>query len=383
VRVLHISSARSLGGGERHLVELAQALSARGHEVHVALRPGSPLREKLTALQALNFIELPLQNALDIRSALGIGRAVRERRIEIVHAHMARDYPLAALATRRQPQARLIITRHVMFPLKRLHALALAHVSRVIAVSAPVARALSERKIFPARKISVVPNGIALERFEQTTREASRAAFARQLNISPERLLVGTLGEINPLKGQAEFLRAALLIAERQPQADFIIAGRDRSEKGEHRAALAPLLSAPALRGRVHLTGWIDDVAPFLKALDVFVSASHTESFGLAIVEAMASGTAIVATMTPGACSVIEDGVSGKLVPLGDVEALAANLDGLLSNSKERKRLSAHALEQARERFSLERMVRATEQIYFAALRGDDELSVDDDELSA
>jgi glycosyltransferase involved in cell wall biosynthesis len=375
LRILHISSARAFGGGERHLVDLAHALSARGHEVHVALRPGSMLREKLHALSAENLVEMSLRNALDIRSALGLARYVRERRIELVHAHMARDYPLAALATRRNTEARLIITRHVMFPLKRLHALTLAHVARVIAVSEPVARALIAQKIFPARKISVVPNGIALERFAATARDDSRAALTRRLHIAPERLLVGTLGEINQLKGHEEFLRAAALIADEQPGADFIIAGRDSSATGEHRAALERLASATPLRGRVHLTGWLDDVAPFLKALDVFVSASRTESFGLAIVEAMASGPAIVATMTPGARSVIEDGVTGKLVRIGDIEALAASIAGLLSNGAERERLSARALQQARERFSLERMVTVTEQIYFEALSGADELS--------
>jgi glycosyltransferase involved in cell wall biosynthesis len=79
---------------------------------------------------------------------------------------MARDYPLAALAMRRNHKARLIITRHVLFPMKRIHALTLSGVARVIAVSEPVARALSAQRIFPDRKISVVPNGIDCERFD-------------------------------------------------------------------------------------------------------------------------------------------------------------------------------------------------------------------------
>lgn len=368
MRILHISSARALGGGERHLIDLVQALDRRGHDVHVALRPGSPLQDKLGALPAQNLVTLSLRNALDINSALRLARIVRERRIEIVHAHMARDYPLSALATRRNPATRLILTRHVLFPLKRLHALVLSHVARVIAVSEPVARALTSQKIFPARKISVVPNGVELERFEPVRREASRASVCRSLQIGEDRLLVGTLGEINRLKGHQEFLRAAALIAAQCAKADFIIAGADSSASGEHRAALTRLIVELNLSGRVHLLGWLDDVAPLLLALDVFVSASQTESFGLAIVEAMASGVAVVATATEGARSVIEDGVTGHLVSVGDVEALAANVIRLLSREDERTRLGAHALVAARERFSLERMVTATEQIYMQAL---------------
>ena len=368
MRILHISSARAIGGGERHLIDLTQALTRRGHEVHVAVRPNSLLQEKLGALPACNLVTLPLRNALDLKSALTLARTVRERRIEIVHAHMARDYPLAALATRRAPEARLIITRHVLFPLKKIHALTLSHVARVIAVSEPVARALKAQEIFPAQKISVVPNGIDCERFDAVSRDDSRANLCRRLKIDEKRRLIGTLGELNPLKGHEEFLRAAALIAERFMEADFIIAGADSSPTGEHRAALERLISELNLQGRVHLTGWIDDVAQYLTALDVFVSASHTESFGLAIVEAMASGAPVISTMTEGARSIIEDDVTGRLVPVGDVGALAASVGALLSNDDERRRLATRALEDARERFSLERMVAATEQIYLEAL---------------
>jgi glycosyltransferase involved in cell wall biosynthesis len=369
LRILQISSARALGGGERHLIDLAQALFERGHEVHVALRPNSPLREKLSFVPQQNLISIPLRNALDIESALALSRGVREHRIEIVHAHMARDYPLAALATRRKRGARLIITRHVLFPLKRLHALTLSRVARVIAVSEPVAQSLAAQRIFPARKIRLVPNGIDIERFDAGRRASGREAICEKLRIAPGRLLIGTLGEINRLKGHEEFLRAAALISERFAEAYFIIAGADSSAAGVHRAALERLIVELKLSGRVYLTGWMEDVEVLLAALDIFVSASRTESFGLAIVEAMASGVAVVATATGGARSIIEDGATGRLVAVGDVEGLAANVIRLLSDEAERNRLSANALEAARERFSIERMVAATERIYAEALR--------------
>ncbi len=368
MRILHISSARALGGGERHLADLANALAGRGHEVHAALAPRSPLARELTALPHENIVTLRLRNALDIKSALELASYVRRHRIEIVHAHMARDYTLASLAARRADGARLVITRHVLFPLHQLHAITLQRVARVIAVSQSVAQMLSAQALFPAHKISVVANGIYLRSFDRTRQGFSRDDFCRRTGVAPERLLVGSIGEIKPLKGHEEFLRAASIIARQRPDVDFIIAGQDTSRTGEHRAQVEHLIAELGLLDRVHLTGWLDDVAPLLCSLDLFISASHMESFGLTIVEAMASGAPVVATATDGAREIIEDDETGVLVPIGDALALAEAINALLEDADRRRRISARAREVARARFSLDQMVDATERIYLEAL---------------
>jgi glycosyltransferase involved in cell wall biosynthesis len=369
VRILHISSARALGGGERHLADLSNALAKRGHDVYVALSRRSPLREELRGVPARNLVALPLRNALDVGSAHALAHLVRRHRIQIIHAHMARDYPLAAYAARRNAQeARLVITRHVLFPLSRLHTWTLSNVARVVAVSQAVARELQAQRIFPAGKIIVIPNGIDMGRFDKGARGFDREAFRQSLKIAPGRLVVGTVGELNRLKGQEEFLRAASLVAARFTEADFIIAGEDFSRTGEHRARILKLIGELGLEGRVYLTGWLEDVAPLLDALDLFVSASRTESFGLAIVEAMASGLAVVATATEGARETIEDDATGKLVPIDDHTALAGAIARLLEDERARARLGGRARVAAHERFSLERMIDATESVYRDAL---------------
>ena len=364
MRILQISSARTLGGGERHLADLANALDERGHEVHVALVPNSPLIEELSAVPQERICALRLRNALDAKSAVELSRIVRQREIEIVHAHMARDYPLASFAVRGNKRARLVITRHVLFPLNRLHTLTLSNVSRVIAVSQSVARALQRRNIFPANKITLIPNGINLSRFDAQVRGFRREEFLERLQIAPGSLLIGTIGEINRLKGQEDFLRAAAIVARTHGQVDFVVAGRDTSRTGEHLATLKTLVNELNLNRRVHFTGWLEDVAPLLHALAIFVSASHTESFGLAIAEAMASGTPVISTATEGARELIEENRSGLLVPIGNTEALAASMTTLIENEQERKRLAAQAHQRVIQHFSLAQMVAATEQVY-------------------
>lgn len=363
MRILHISSARALGGGERHLIDLLNGLAARGHDLYVALTPASPLRAKLTALPAQKIITLRLRNALDLLSAIKLARFARERGIEIIHAHMARDYPLAAFAAWRTESASFIITRHVLFPLGKVNALTLAGVARVIAVSEPVAHTLRMQKLFPAHKISVIPNGIDVERFDHAARNFDRQQYRHHLQIRAP-FLVGTVGELSRIKGQEDFVRAATILTRQRSDIDFVIAGEDASPTHETRKRIKHLIAKLNLHDRVHLVGHVEDVAPLLSSLDVFVSASHTESFGLAIAEAMASGAAVVATATDGAREIIEDGVTGRLVPLGDVATLAASINALLENGYERQRMAERASTMVRARFSIERMVDATEQVY-------------------
>ena len=203
---------------------------------------------------------------------------------------MARDYPLAAYAARRNRKSRLIITRHVMFPLSRLHAVTLSNVSRVIAVSEAVARRLREQQLFPVERIVTVPNGIDVARFAGVRQKFDSVAFRLKLGLPEAGRLVGTVGEINQLKGHEDFVRAAAQLVEHFPDLHFIVAGEDSSAQKEHLRALQLLIAELGLEKRIHHFGWLDDIAELYCALDVFVSASHSESFGLAMAEAMASG---------------------------------------------------------------------------------------------
>jgi len=361
VRILQVSSARAFGGGERHVVDLARGLAGRGHELFAAHAPGSPLGDALAALlPPENSVALPLRNALDVASAVRLARFVRGRRIEVVHAHVARDYTLAAFAAR-SAGARLVVTRHVLFPLGRAHRFALAGVSRVVAVSGAVARALRAQRLFPEEKIRVVPNAVDVEKFGRACGERKGGARGP--------LRVGLVGELSEVKGQDVFLRAAALVAGRFGDAvEFVVVGADTSRGGRRRARLEALVEELGLATRVRLSGRWEDTAEVLPTFDLFVSASRSEAFGMAMVEAMACGLPVVATATEGARAIVSHESDGLLVPVGDHAALAEAIVTLLADDSLRARLGAHALESARERFGLARMIEATERVYSEAL---------------
>jgi glycosyltransferase involved in cell wall biosynthesis len=366
LRILQISSASSFGGGERHLVDLTNALAQRGHDLFATLRPNSPLLPQLR-IPAGNINTLPLRNALDPQSARALARFVKQQKIDVVHAHMARDYTLAAYATRRSRDTKLIVTRHVLFPLNRLHLRILARATRVIAVSQAVANQLRAQRLVDDKRIEVVPNGIDLNRIAQAGNQFDRLRVLHKLNLPERCVLVGSVGEIRVLKRHDDFIRAAAIVAQEFPETQFVVAGVDTTAGNQTRKQLEELVAQLGLKDRIHLLGWLDDAEELLLTLDVFVSASETESFGLAIAEAMAAGTAVVATETEGAKEVVDDQKTGLLVPIGNVERIAAAIAALVKDKKQRKSIGTRARKAVAENFSLERMVAETERLYLAS----------------
>ena len=357
VKILQISSASSFGGGERYVVDLTNSLVARGHDVYVAVRPGSPLPRHLQ-LSAEKILILPLRNALDVQSARELEKFVRRKEIDVVHAHMARDYSLASYAARRRG-TKFIVTRHVLFKLNRLHRRTLSRAACVIAVSQAVARELRTSQVVKNDRIAVIHNGIDVERIQRTCSALHVQLFLRSIGMPAGTPLVGSIGELRTLKRHDDFIRAAALVLKEFPETQFVLAG-----VGEAREQLEKLVTELGLADCFHLLGWLDDADKLLCAMDVFVSASETESFGLAIVEAMAAETAVVATATEGAKEVIEDQKTGVLVPIGDVQRIAESVINLLRDPEKRSAIATRSAQSAAKKFSLTRMVDEIEKIY-------------------
>jgi glycosyltransferase involved in cell wall biosynthesis len=291
------------------------------------------------------------------RNLVSLASFIRKHDIEIIHAHAARDYHLASLAARLAARGRLVLTRHALFPLRTINKPLLTNVSRVIAVSQAVAESLQSNDVIDPAKITVVHNGIDVDRFDR-----SGAVNHKQFT------LIGTVGHLAPIKGHDVFVRAAGLVSARRAEARFVVIGEDKSPQMVHRRSLESLIAELGLGDVVTMPGWRDDMPEALSSLHVFVSAARSEPFGLAIVEAMAAGLPVVATASEGASEIIEDGVTGKLAPPNDPEALAQAINDLLDDPDECARLGQNARLAARERYSLEQMTTATERVYYEAL---------------
>ncbi len=369
MRILQISSAKTYGGGEKHLVDLCRGLSESGHEVFAAMRKENGVEEKLDFLPFESILHTSLRNSLDLFSAHNVSRFLQKHKIDIVHAHLARDYPPASMAVRLFPRSKLIVTRHVLFPMKNLHRLVLSNVSKAIAVSSAVEANLI--RTFPKEKIVCVPNGIDVQKLADVDHKRLGEEFRFERNIPFDVPVVGTVGELKPLKGQEDLVIAANEIVKKFPDTHFVIVGVDNSIDQNYRRKLKRLVKVFGLEKQFTFLDWIEDTSPLLSAFDIFVSPSHSESFGLAILEAMASGTAVVSTETGGAKELIKDGESGLLAAVKDPVDIAAKVCELLEDEKKRNEFGSTGQRAAKENFSLEKMIGKTEQVYREVLNPD------------
>lgn len=346
MRILQICSAKTIGGGERHVSDLSNLLAARGHEVSVALPSGSPLQ---------NLLHLSPENLIIVqpRNALRLAEFAAEKKIEIIHAHAARDYLPAAICSK-LTGIPFVLTRHVLFPMKRANRFFLRGAKGVIAVSNAVSDSLLKQNIFPADKIKIIHNGIDIKRFSPVAQKKTDSKNFR----------IGAIGELSDIKGHEIIIAAAAIVRREKQNVEFEIVGEDKSPEKKTLRDVERIIKELNLQASVKLYGWLDDVVPFLHSLDAFVSASRFDAFGLAIAEAMACSLPVIASNTEASREIIEHGKNGILFSVNNAEALADKIMDLLEHPATGKLLGAAGRERIETRFSLEKMTDETIAFY-------------------
>jgi len=365
MRILHVSSAVDLGGGEKHIIDLGRNLAARGHQVYLALRPTNKWQHRVDYLSPERIFHVSIRNSFGVFSAKRISDFIKENEIDIVHAHVARDYIPASIACIAAKRAKFVITRHVMFPLKPFNRFALKNLSRAIGVSPAVGEGLQD--IFPKNKVCVIPNGIEMLDRSDEERARLRNEFRDFHSIPSEALLVGTVGQLVPLKGQRDLVLAAAEIVKEVPNARFVIVGQDNTFEKKFRRELRRLAGVMGLVDNILWLDWVDDLPSLFAALDLYVSPSHSESFGIATLEAMAAGLPVVATKTDGSRELIDR--RDMLVPFGDPVKLARRIIDVLRDQRLRISLGTEMHKRAFDNFTLDKMAGRIEELYLDILK--------------
>lgn len=232
-------------------------------------------------------------------------------------------------------------------------------VDRFVVVSRDLQRWLVEDVRLPARKVITIQNGVDVSRFGI----GSSAEARQRLGISGDRLVIGTVGRLDPVKDQAGLIEAFSRLRGKHSEALLVIVG-----DGPCRERLAELTARLGLQDRVLLLGERRDIPEILMALDVFVLPSVAEGMSNTVLEAMASGLPVVATRVGGSPELVEEGLTGRLVAPLDPTALAGAIDGYLEDTHLRVLHGKASRQRAVEHFDLHRMARAYADLYTSVL---------------
>jgi len=312
------------------------------------------------------------------RALLRLRHLLRRERVAILHSHHFEPSLLAAVATFGLP-TRLVLGRHYSDTIHKfsrglrrrlylgLEGFCNARASVVVAPSTVVERILMQQGVAPS-KIARIPYGLDLGRFEVPA-ESVRRPLEQEWPAN-EGLRLLTVGRLHPEKGQEYLLEAVVQLLREGGTATRLLLVGD----GPDHKRLAAIAGELGIANATRFLGWRSDVLALMATADVVVQPTLNEAFSQVMLEAMAMGRALVMTDVGGVRDVIEDGVSGLVVPIRDAGALAAAIRAL-GDRNLRARLGGNAAQRIRDRLDVRRIVRQFETLYLR-VAGDGDTSV-------
>lgn len=367
LRVAHLIESSGPGGAERVVADLATAFQAANTRNVVFLpRDGEDwLRQQLDG-SGVAIEYFTIDRPVSPPSARALTDAFRKHRIEVAHSHEFSMAVYGGWAAWRAGVPHVITMhggRYYATHLRRRLALraAIALSAATVAVSSPLAQAISTDLGVKRSRVLMIPNGVHYA-------APKRVTLREELGLGPDDRLIVAVGNLYPVKGHQYLVDALALIATKHPQLHVAIAGRGSLEE-----ALRSRAADLHLTDRLHLLGLRSDIPAVLAAADVFALPSLSEGLPLALIEAMFAARPIVATDVGEVRVALDGGQVGVVVEPRNVQALASALDGLLAEPERAKTVGERAASHARAHYSLSKMVGRYANLYEQALGATDE----------
>lgn len=361
MKVLHVESGRHLYGGPRQVLYLLEGLRARSVETLLVCPAGSALADAARTRVA-RLYALPMGGELDLRLILRLNRIMRQERPELVHLHSRRGADLLGGIAARLAGVPCVLSRRVDNPeppwlVQRKYQL----YARVIAISDGIRQVLLGQGV-PAERITCVPSAVDAGAYSH---HCGRTWFCKTLGVEPEQLVAGMIAQLIPRKGHGVLLEALPPVLERHPELVVLLFGQGPLEEEILRE-----IERRGLGGHVRLAGFRTDLQRVLPCLDLVIHPALMEGLGVALLQAAAAATPIIASRAGGMPEIVRDGENGLLIPPGDAAALAKAIHRLVSDPQLRRRMGEKGRQLVAERFSVDAMVEGNLAVYRAVLGG-------------
>jgi glycosyltransferase involved in cell wall biosynthesis len=359
--VLQLALALAPGGTERLILETVRRLR-HAHRMTVCCLDRVGLWGEDLQREGVDVHTLSRQPGFQPALALAIAKLIDATHARVLHCHHYTPFVYGCLARLLRPHVRIIFTEHGRLsdgPPSRKRWLAnhvfSAFPDRVCAVSSDL-RAHMIAEGFGPQQVQVVPNGIdpGLPAGAQA-RQRARSA----LNLADDAFVAGTVGRLDQVKDIPTLIRGFAEFLASRPSARLVIVG-----EGPLRPDLESCAAAAGVAAAVRFAGHRQDVRELFPAFDVYVSSSTFEGVSLTILEGMAAGRPVIATRVGGTPEVVDDGVTGWLIPSQDVNALAERLRFVAAHPDAAAAAGLAGRARVLEHFNLERMIEFYSDLY-------------------
>jgi glycosyltransferase involved in cell wall biosynthesis len=375
INILYINQTAKMSGAEHSLLSLIEKLDRERFNPIILLPENGILEKKAKELgiETIVFPYLikfgegyrPWKLPKILMAVLGIVKLIKRKNIDIVHSNSPRAGFLGGLCAKLSKVASVIHVRDIhLSPFSNsLKAFILDILSdKIIAVSGATMLSIIEKRTYLERKTRVIYNGIDLKKIDSITFKDIR----KELGLSEEELVMGSIGIIHPAKGHETLLRSVPIVKEKFPSLKVLIIGESFIEKERrYKDFLLNLTIELGISNDVIFTGWREDVLDLLKAMDIFVLPSiYPEPFPRTLLEASALKKPIVATKVGGVMEIVKDGHTGVLVSPSNHYELASAIISLLENRDKAEELAVNARKFLEGNFTIEKHVREITNLY-------------------
>ena len=367
IKLVHVIPSMNTGGRESVVLHILDHLNRDRFDVRVMClsNEGSLYDHFISKNVPIYFLR---KNAgFTPRVYLKLYRHFTKNDYHIVHSHNPGAFLYGAVAAKLAGTPVIINSEHgygniISWRKKAAESFLMNTVYKTLAVSKELRDTLSSRPFVRKDKIQVLYNGIDSEKINSFSH---RDEIRKTFGVYESQLVIGTVGRLATVKDHETLIRCFKLIYEVFSQSKLVIVG-----EGPEKNKLRSLVTELGLSDKVLFTGERRDVPALLSGMDIFVLSSISEGTSITLLEAMAAGIPVVATSVGGNKEVIENGVTGLLIPPKDPEMMAEAIHTLFSDKMMAQSFSAAGKKMVAEKFSIKNMVRTLENLYEASVKG-------------
>jgi glycosyltransferase involved in cell wall biosynthesis len=367
-RVLYVITKSNWGGAQRYVYDLATAAKAAGHTVAVVSgREGEltdRLREAGVAVFPIPSMQRNVKLASDFKVLRELLAIIRDFKPDVIHGNSSKAGALVSFAGRMRGIHRIIFTAHgwafneerpwwQKFLIGIIHYITVLLSHTTICNSSATMRDIRWMP-FVKSKIVVIHHGV--HQFTMLPRQEARAKLAPTLG---ERIWIGVIAELHPIKGLDALIQAVEHVAPDYGEIGLVIIG-----EGEERGYLEHLIKIEGVTGRIVLAGHVVNAPQYLSAFDLFILPSRSESLGYALLEAGMAGLPAIGTKVGGIPEILEEEKTGLLVPPNDPPALYRAIERILKDKNLKERLAENLHAKVVHDFSPEQMHQKTFALY-------------------